>query len=347
MRVWKNSGGTPSSISWNNTASNGAGSWTNGGAWSGGAAPQMANQNAVFGSNAVNSNQSVSWNYSQTCGSLTFNSSTGYTVGNGGGSLMLANFEPHRGGAGGFQQHRAPNDQLPAWLYNNTVIQNAMTGGQLLTVNGSIIDEGSQTLTTSGGGTVVLTAANTYAGGTTVSAGTLVMANPSALGTGDTTLTGGGTLVVRTNGGDTAYNMHMGSNNSGTIASDILVGGIGINHTLGTLFIGSNSTLNITAGGNVVGGAPAITLGNVSMSSGVGAGSLTFVPTSANLILGGVSSTTNFAKTLVLDGTSGNNSVGGISNGTNVVSLTKSNSSTWTLLGAIPTPGPRALPEAG
>lgn len=345
VRVWKDSGGTPSSISWNNTATSGVGSWTNGGAWSGGAAPQMANQNAIFGANSVNGNQTVNWNYSQTCGSLTFNSSTAYTIGNAGGSLMLAasNMTAVIQATSSSSVSQTIGCRLE--LYNNTVIQNSMTGGQTLTVNGSIIDEGSQTLTTSGGGTVVLTAANTYAGGTTVSGGTLVMANPSALGTGDATLAGGGTLVVRTNGGDTAYNLHMGSNNTGTIASDVLVGGIGINHTLGTLAIGSNSTLNIAAGGNVAGGGapaqqgPAITLGNVSMSSGVGAGPSTFIPTTANLALGAVTSTTNFAKTLVLDGTSAGNVVGyplggGISNGTNIVSLTKSNSSTWTLLGA-------------
>jgi fibronectin-binding autotransporter adhesin len=335
VRVWKNSGGTPSSITWNNTATSGVGSWTNGGAWSGGAAPQMANQTAIFGANAVNGNQTVNWNYSQTAGGLTFNSSTSYTIGNVGGSLMLANSSPTAvvQATSASTVSQTINSRLE--LYNNTVLQNSMTGGQLLTVNGSIIDEGSQTLTTSGAGTVVLAAANTYAGGTTVSAGTLVMANPSALGTGDATLSAGGTLVIRTNGGDTAYNMHLGSSNTGTIASDILVGGTGINHTLGTLAVGSNSTLNITAGPNVAGGSPAITLGNVSMSSGVGAGPTTFNPTSANLALGAISSTTNFAKTLVLDGTSGNNIVtGGISNGTNVVSLTKSNSSTWTLMGA-------------
>ena len=335
VRVWKNSSGSASSITWNNTASNGVGTWTNGGAWSGGVAPQIANQTAVFGSNAANSNQTVNWNHSQTAGGMTFNSSTAYTIGNNGGSLMLANSSLTAlvQATSGSTVSQTINSRLE--LYNNTDFRNSMTGGQLLTVNGKIIDEGSQTVTADGTGTVVLNGANTYAGGTTVSFGTLVMANPSALGSGDATLSAGGTLLVRTNGGDTVTNMHMGSSNSGTIASDVLVGNTGINHTLGTLAIGSNSTLNITAGGNVAGGSPAITLGNVSLSSGVGAGPTTFKPTTANLNLGAVTSTTNFAKTLVLDGTSGNNSVtGNISNGTNSVSVTKSNSSTWTLFGA-------------
>ncbi len=343
VRVWQNTSGTSTSPTWNNTAGNGVGSWTTAGNWSGGV-PQLSNQTAIFGADSVNANQSVTWSHSVTVGSLTFNSSTGYTIGSSGASLMLANsaISSGGGGSGGTVLVQATtastasqtiNSRLE--LYDNTVLLNSMTGGRLLTVNGSIIDEGSQTLTTSGAGMVVLAAANSYAGGTTVSAGTLVMANPSALGTGDATLSGGGMLVVRTNGGDTAYNMHMGSSNSGSIASDVLVGSTGINHTLGTLAIGSNSTLNITAGPNVAGGSPAITLGTVSMSSGIGAGSTTFNPTTANLNVGAVSSTTNFAKTLVLDGTSGNNSVtGGISNGMNVVSLTKSNSSTWTLMGA-------------
>ncbi len=335
VRVWKDSSGSASSVTWNNTASNGVGNWTSGGAWSGGVAPQIANQTAIFGANAVSSSQTVNWNYSQTVGGLTFNSATGYTIGNGGGSLMLASSSGSVlvQATSGSTVGQTINSRVE--LYNNGIFRNSMTGGQLLTINGKVIDIGSQTLTADGAGTVVLAGANTYSGSTSIASGTLVMANPSALGSGEVFVSNGGTLVVRTNGGDTPYVMHVGSNQSGTITSDVLVGGTGINHIMGALFIGSNSLLNIAAGGNVASGSPAITLGNVSMSSGFGAGLSTFNPTTANVNIGSVSSTTNSAKTLVLDGTSGNNSVtGNISNGTNSVSVTKSNSSTWTLVGA-------------
>jgi autotransporter-associated beta strand protein len=94
-----------------------------------------------------------------------------------------------------------------------------------------------------------------------------------------------------------------------------------------------NDTLNVTADTDETNTAAAgITLGNITLSSGVGAGSTTFNPTSAKLTLGPVTTSTNSAKTLVLDGTnSGNSITGAISNGSNVVSVTKSNSSMWTL----------------
>ena len=80
VRVWKDTSGGASSITWNNTAGNGVGSWTSGGAWSTGTVPQLSSQTAVFGPNSVN-NQTVTWNNSQTVGGLTFNSTTSYTIG--------------------------------------------------------------------------------------------------------------------------------------------------------------------------------------------------------------------------------------------------------------------------
>jgi autotransporter-associated beta strand protein len=190
--------------------------------------------------------------------------------------------------------------------------------------------------------TWTLSGANTYSGGTTITGtGTLVMANPSALGaaTGAVNISGGATLDIQTNGGDSTYNLNEGSNSTGfTLVSDLPGTGAGINHTLGTLSVGINDTVNATAGANVNNsGTASISLGAVAFSSGVGAGPSTFNPTTANLILASASSTTASAKTMVLDGTSSGNQVTGvIADGTNTgssVALTKSNTSTWTLLG--------------
>ena len=75
-------------------------------------------------------------------------------------------------------------------LYNNrTVTANSGT----LSVGGVIADGGhNYSLTESGGsGVLVLSGASTYGGGTTLSAGQLNINNPSALGTGTFTISGG------------------------------------------------------------------------------------------------------------------------------------------------------------
>jgi autotransporter-associated beta strand protein len=88
-----------------------------------------------------------------------------------------------------------------------------------------------------------------------------------------------------------------------------------------------NATINVTGGNGY-----SLLIGSIINNAGA-AGSTTFNPTTANLTIGSFSSSTAFAKTLVLDGTSDDNEVTGvIANGTaGTVALTKSNTSTWTL----------------
>ena len=64
-------------------------------------------------------------------------------------------------------------------------------------------------MTKAGAGTLTLSGANTYDGGTTLSAGTLNIHNASAIGTGTFTITGGtfsnssgGTIILSTKPGD-------------------------------------------------------------------------------------------------------------------------------------------------
>jgi autotransporter-associated beta strand protein len=192
--------------------------------------------------------------------------------------------------------------------------------------------------TTVNGGTLVLSGASSYSGGTIINSGTVVMANTLGLGSASSTVTpsNGGTLIVRTGGGDRAYNLNMGSNTgSANLVSGVATGSVGINHTLGTFSIGINDTINVLADSTITSGSPSITLGAITLSSGVGAGSSTFNPTTANVTLASVTTSTNSAKTVILDGTSGNNFItGAITNGSNVITLVKSNTSTWTLSGS-------------
>ena len=69
------------------------------------------------------------------------------------------------------------------------------TAGSELTLSGVLGGSGGP-LTVSGPGTVVLTNANTFTGGTNVASGTLRATNGAALGTGGVTIQSGGRLVV-------------------------------------------------------------------------------------------------------------------------------------------------------
>ena len=104
--------------------------------------------------------------------------------------------------------------------------------GATLTISG-VISGDSGSLTKTGDGTLTLSETNTYAGGTTVSAGTLQVSNASALGTGNVTVSGG-TL---------------------SIDSDV------------TLSIATGTTLSVTGG--TVSGAIELDGGTLSIDSGV------------------------------------------------------------------------------
>jgi autotransporter-associated beta strand protein len=54
--------------------------------------------------------------------------------------------------------------------------------GVVATINAAVVDGSSQSLTKVGGGTLILTAANTYSGGTTISGGTLQLGNGGTTG---------------------------------------------------------------------------------------------------------------------------------------------------------------------
>ena len=87
--------------------------------------------------------------------------------------------------------------------------------GTTLTLNGVFTGSGALSLTDAGG--LILTAANTYTGGTTVSNNTLTLQNAAAAGTGPITLTSNATLVVRT-AGTVQYNNPINVTGNATIS---------------------------------------------------------------------------------------------------------------------------------
>ena len=240
------------------------------------------------------------------------------------------------------------------WLFVNTAgvydftgtLANGGTGGLgfnkqgagAVTLSGNLSYTG---LTTVEGGTLTIPVANSGAGTSAqVTSGTLVMNHPAAFGTAATIRLAGNnvsTFDMATDGGDNAYGIVWGTTTNATIASNRATPGAGINHTLSTLGIAGvgGGTITFTSGANVTSGAGRITFTNLGLSAG-SVQTTALNPTTANVTVGPVSKVANtgLSQTLELGGTSLENEVTGvISNGDGaaVISVIKSNSSTWTI----------------
>ncbi len=202
-------------------------------------------------------------------------------------------------------------------------------------------------VTKAGSGTWKLSNANTFTGGVTIMGGTLVAGHPSALGTVDTRIgipSGTATIDFANDGaGEPPYTLTVSQGATATLKSNRQTPGEGLSHTLGLMHL-STIPLTITNGENVISGMPSIVCPTVNLMAGQ-AGTTTLLPMTADLSLGTITIISNsFAKTIQLDGISAGNTVtGSISNGLNTLSLTKANTSTWTLFGSNAYSGATAL----
>jgi fibronectin-binding autotransporter adhesin len=196
---------------------------------------------------------------------------------------------------------------------------------------------GTGALLKQGTGKLTLTANNEFSGEKVINDGTLIVKSPTAIGaaSGFVRFTGTtGVLDLAINSGLPAHPFTIGAGNSGTILSGVSTpGSPGVNHTLGDFSI-STVTLNVAASADVSGGDPRITIPNMNLAAGA-AGNTTLAPTTAGITLGSATiGSGNAAKTLVLTGTHQNNLLTGVvSDGLNVLSLTKTNDSLWTVSG--------------
>jgi autotransporter-associated beta strand protein len=220
------------------------------------------------------------------------------------------------------------------WLFINTTGNHTFPG---TLANGG---PGALGFNKQGAGTVTLSGNNSHTAQTTIEGGTLVMAHPAAFGIGSTVRMAGdnvATLDIATDGGNNLYGFVFASGVNSTILSNRATEGEGLNHTLTTLGVNGigSGTLTIASGANVTSGAGRITFTDFGLSAGAAALTTLVNPTTANVTLGNVSKVANAtAQTLGLDGTSTDNAVTGlIADGTAVISLFKSNSSTWTISG--------------
>lgn len=151
---------------------------------------------------------------------------------------------------------------------NNTTASYTFSG------TGAIV--GTAGLTKTGNGTLTISNANNYFGGTTINGGTVMIGNANALGTGPVTLAGGATLGV--NGALTIANP-VAVTGSGTInsssagnASATIVTLSGVISGNANLTVAANGDTSDTGGGvggdTILSGANTFT-GNVTITSGV------------------------------------------------------------------------------
>ncbi len=139
----------------------------------------------------------------------------------------------------------------------------------------AIISDGVAGITKSGTGTLSLSGTNTYAGLTTISAGTLEAANSSALGgTGSGTSVSGTLQINNVAIGSEAITLNNGAILNGTgiasLSGNITLGGSAANRTIST----TSSTDSLTLDGTIDGLAAALTFGGagtVNLQNTVGA----------------------------------------------------------------------------
>ena len=221
-----------------------------------------------------------------TSGALTLSGANSYSSGTliSGGTLNINNANALGAGtftiAGGTMLDNTSGAPLTnasnnamAWngpfTYNGTTNLNLGTGhvtlsnsltvtntANTLTVGGVIGDGGSgYSLTKAGAGTMVLSGANTYSGGTVINAGTLALSGSGSVGTGNIGIHSGGTFdLTDVSGG---YNLGSSSaqvlTNNGTVNGGLVIGSgalvTGGGNFIGTVTNNSGGTLTPGTGG--------------------------------------------------------------------------------------------------
>jgi fibronectin-binding autotransporter adhesin len=198
-----------------------------------------------------------------------------------------------------------------------------------------------------GANRLALAGPNTYTGLTLLGGGTLVAQHPSAFGpagkaiyfvTNSAGTTSGaissGNLELATDSTVNAYSLSGSSSFATSVTLSRLTGGPAFTQVLGDLRLGNN-TFSFNKGTNITSGVPSISFSLVSLTGGA-AGTATLNPTDVTVALVGPVNIggNSFPKTLALDGNTVGNAISGdVTDGLNVVSLTKSGTSTWSLSG--------------
>ena len=304
---------------WKNTA--GDGNWMNNNNWNPTVVP-TSGSDILLDNSSVSTAQTLNTGANQTIRSLTFDAPFNYTVNNNtltfnsgtaGGFSGVAVTSTHGSGTFTVNSNLAASNAIN--IRNNSTSTLNVNGTVSLGANNLTLD-GTGTNTTIAGvssgtgavvkndtGTVNLSGANTYSGGTTLNLGTLNANNNTALGTGSVNLAGG--TLASTSSATLANNLTLSANS-----------GLSNINTSGTLTQTASSTLNM---------ANVTHSGAVSLSNSATTGTLTVqVDTGSSTISGviangGTASSGNLTKTgggtLVLSGADTYSGTTTISNG--------------------------------
>ncbi|MGO8691230.1 MAG: autotransporter-associated beta strand repeat-containing protein [Thermoguttaceae bacterium] len=161
----------------------GGGSWNTAANWQGSSVPGNSGDTAAFGTAIGSARATVTLDGSRTLAALAFNTSGGgsYTISRSSGdttsTLTLTNTSGtvSIADSGGNQ-----TIAVPVVLGSNLSV--SATAGSSLTISAPVSQANAGTsVTLTGGGTLILSGSNTYTGGTTISGGTLEVANAAAL----------------------------------------------------------------------------------------------------------------------------------------------------------------------
>ena len=185
-----------------------------------------------------------------------------------------------------------------------TLGSNAVVGvtasGDALTLSNAIGDGGSNfSLTKVGLGTLTLSHANTFGGGTNINAGVLAAGNNSALGTGSAVINSSGTLQI--NNGIT-ISKALTLNGTGASGTEGALVGTGTSTENGAITLGANSAIGTINSGdiftisNTINGGNTLTLqgpGTITLSNTIGNSTpLSSITSNANLNIGAGTVTT-------------------------------------------------------
>ena len=245
---------SPTSATWTN--SNASGNWSDSSSWDPVAIPDYGSS-VIFGTAGTTS---VVDNISRTVSTVTFNKSADFFVSASGGASLTIN--------NGITVTTNFTYMISAPVVLGAANLWSVSSGGALQVSGPI--SGTNFITETGDGTVILSGTNTYSGGTTVSNGTLLVNNTQGSGTGAgvVSVASGGTLGGSgTIGGPVTVNGTLAPGNSGigtlTISNGLAVNnGAVLQYDLGSssdrMVVSSNltlgGTLNITDAGGFTAG---------------------------------------------------------------------------------------------
>jgi autotransporter-associated beta strand protein len=234
--------GTATTSDWNGALGDGAwGSGGTGGNWKDAAVPDGLGAVVNFGLDALAAT-TVSLGGPRTVGTISFNNANAFTLGTNSDVLTLDN-----GIASSAIAVVLGNHVINAPLRLNGPVSLSPAAGTSLTLGGTVSGVG-KSLSMVGAGTATLTAANTYSGGTVLSAGALNLGHDGALGSGLVTLAGGTLDVV---GGPRT----LSGNNAIQVTGDFTFAGTN------TLYLGTGAvaipvakTITVTASTLTMGG---------------------------------------------------------------------------------------------